>query len=375
MPCRSYRGVMDLLTVWFDASTDGLPDDLVVWDAHAHTGSNDPDGVVGTAEGLLDALDQAGHQGSVVMSSREPAGYRHANDRVLAEAKASAGRLVPFLRIDPRRGDDAVEELDRCIAAGFRGLKLHPRGENFSFALPVMDDIAARVAQARIPMLIHAGRGIPPLAEDIEAMLRAHPDLTVILGHAGISDLGRLCGVWADHPGMFFDLAWWSMPSLLALASRVPADRLLHASDTPYGSPLMAGAMAARVASAAGWEDDEIRNVMGGNLGTLLDGRRPEPVRAPQWERSEDPLLLAAHADLNAAIAQILAGGPGAEALQLAARACVVEPGHRHAEVLDAVRVTIDIVDTATPNRATAIRTLIVAAGSLLTPEASVPEL
>ena len=126
---------------------------------------------------------------------------------------------------------------------------------------------------------------------------------------------------------------------------------------------------------AAGWEDAEIRNVMGGNLGTLLDGRRPESVRAPQWERSEDPLLLAAHADLNAAIAQILAGGSGAEALQLAARACVVESGHRHAEVLDAVRVTIDIVDTATPNRATAIRTLIVAAGSLLTPGASVPEL
>lgn len=366
---------MDLLTAWFDASTSTMPSDLDVWDAHTHTGVNDPDGVVGTAEGLLDALDRAGHRGAVVMSSREPGGYPQANDRVLAEAEASGGRLVPFLRVDPRLGDAAVEELDRCIAAGLRGLKLHPRGENFSFALPVVDDIAARVAEARIPMLIHSGRGIPPLARDLERMLGAHPDLTVILAHAGISDLGRLSRAWDEHPGMFFDLAWWSMSSLLALVARVPTDRLVYASDTPYGSPLMAGAMTARVAVTAGWEPESTRRVMGGNLLTLLDGARPEAAPTPQWERSEDSLLVAAHADVQAAIAQILAGGSGAEALQLASRACSVGSDHRHADVLEAVRVSIDIADTATPDRPTAIRSLIVAAGALLTPEAPVPDL
>lgn len=346
-----------------------------IWDAHTHTGANDPDGVVGTAPDLLAALDAAGHRGAVVMTSQEPRGYREANDRILAETRAADGRLIPFCRVDPTVGDGAVAELERCIGLGFRGLKLHPRGENFSLALPVVADLASVAARAGLPILIHAGRGIPRLGDDVERLLDATPGLNLILGHGGISDLAQLTEAHGRFPGMFFDLAWWSSSSLLAVVDRVPPDRLLYASDTPYGSPKMAGAIAARIAIASPWSADAVAGVMGGNLLSLLAGTRPTELGPAGAPRTSEPLLLAAYADFQAAIAQILAGGSGAEALQLAARACSVRPTAPHAEVLRAVGRTIDIADSATRDRGTAIRTMIVAASALLTPEVAVPDL
>jgi predicted TIM-barrel fold metal-dependent hydrolase len=368
---------MDLLTRWYTASTAHLPAGLDIWDAHTHTGENDPDGFIGTASGNLELLDAAGHRGAVVMASQEPKGYPLANDRIAAESAAADGRLLPFLRIDPKLGSDAVAEMERCIGLGFVGVKLHPRGENFSLALGVMSEIAASAAEAGVPILIHAGRGIPTLGDDVVRLLEEHPALNLIMAHGAISDLGQLVHVADDLPGLFFDTAWWSTSSLLALVSGITPDRLLYASDTPYGSPMMSGAIAARIVGEAGFDQAATRAVMGGNLLDLVAGRRPDRLEMPVKRDAtvDDPFLLAAYADLQAAIAQILAGGSGGEALQLASRSCAVPASHRNHGVLRAVARSIDVADEATPNRATAVRSLIVASSALLTPSVPVPRI
>ena len=64
----------------------------------------------------------------------EPAGYPPANDRVLEAAAASDGRLVAFCRVDPHATRCA--EARRCLDAGARGIKLHPRAEQFTLSEP-----------------------------------------------------------------------------------------------------------------------------------------------------------------------------------------------------------------------------------------------
>ena len=93
------------------------------FDAHTHTGAGDPDGYRLSAAELVAALEPVGR--AVVFPLAQAEGYRAANDRVLAEAAASGGRLVAFCRVDPRR--DRVAEAQRCLDAGARGIKLHPR--------------------------------------------------------------------------------------------------------------------------------------------------------------------------------------------------------------------------------------------------------
>jgi len=123
------------------------------FDVHTHTGSNDPDGFRCRAPELIAALELAGAR-AAVFTMHEPTGYREANDRVLAEAAASGGRLAPFCRIDPRRL--GVAEASRCADLGARGIKLHPRAEGFALDEAAVWDVFAVAQDRRLPVLVHA---------------------------------------------------------------------------------------------------------------------------------------------------------------------------------------------------------------------------
>src|SRR3954449_11885532 len=116
----------DLLRPWRDAAVATLPS-FDSFDAHTHTGSNDPDGFRCSVDELLDALGEIGAR-AAVFTMREPDGYPPANDRIRAEAEASNGVLVPFCRLDPHVGGlEAAREAERCLDAGGRGVKSPPR--------------------------------------------------------------------------------------------------------------------------------------------------------------------------------------------------------------------------------------------------------
>src|SRR3954453_20872549 len=76
----------DLLRPWRDDLAASLPP-LSSFDAHTHTGSNDPDGFRCSHAELLEALGQIGAR-AAVFTMHEPDGYPPANDRILDEARA-----------------------------------------------------------------------------------------------------------------------------------------------------------------------------------------------------------------------------------------------------------------------------------------------
>ncbi|HEU4979520.1 MAG TPA: hypothetical protein VFT42_11525 [Solirubrobacteraceae bacterium] len=108
------------------------------FDAHTHIGSNDPDGRSATALEIIGGLDAAGHRRALVFAMHEPDGYGAANDHVIEEAARSGGRLLALARIDPNI-DGAIEEAQRCLDAGARGFKLHPRSDRFGLPHPVVE--------------------------------------------------------------------------------------------------------------------------------------------------------------------------------------------------------------------------------------------
>src|ERR687895_606317 len=122
---------------WERLLADTGPLDL--FDAHTHIGTNDPDGYRQTAAELASLLDAAAAR-AVVFPMQEPDGYPPANDRVL-DAAAASDRLVAFCRVDPHA--DALAEARRCLEAGARGIKLHPRAERFTLGEPAVRDLVA----------------------------------------------------------------------------------------------------------------------------------------------------------------------------------------------------------------------------------------
>jgi uncharacterized protein len=258
------------------------PGDAEVLDAHTHLGL-DEDGRSLTLEQLLALLDDAGARRACVFPLHDPErrpGYRKPNDRVLAWARESAGRLIPFCRLDP--AEDPLGESERCLAAGARGIKLHPRAQDFVFEGREMDGLFRLAETAGVPILIHAGRGLPPLGAGLVDLARRHPGAVLILAHGAICDQGVLTAGLAEHPGVLFDISCFFPLDVIELFARVPAERIVFASDPPYGRPASSLYMALRVTQQAGLDAPATRGVLGATMAALLDGRGLPPVTPPR---------------------------------------------------------------------------------------------
>jgi predicted TIM-barrel fold metal-dependent hydrolase len=295
--------------------------ELAFFDAHTHLGENDPDGRRASAEEIIAGLDRAGHARALIFAMQELGGYAAANAASIDAARLSEGRLLALARLDPNRGEDALEEGARCLAAGAVGFKLHPRSDAFAMPHPVVEAIVALAAEHRAPVLFHAGRGFPGLGEEVAQMAARHPGARLILAHAGISDLGHLSEVVAEAPNLFFDTSWWQVSDLLTLFTAVPPGRILYGSDMPYGPARFAALAFLRCAQAVGSSADALRAMAGGQLERIVAGDEPADV-GPAPEAgvlgARDLASERAVAYLTAAVQISFRGGDPAEPLSLA---------------------------------------------------------
>jgi uncharacterized protein len=267
----------------FLAETERLrPPQTEVIDAHTHLGL-DEDGRSLTLAQLLAQLDTANARRACVFPLHDPErkpAYSLPNDRVLQWAGESEGRLFPFCRLDP--AEDPLAEAERCLAAGARGIKLHPRAQDFVFDGPEMDGVFKLAEDAGVPILIHAGRGLPPLAQGLADLALRYPGTVLILAHGAICDQGILTSRLAEHPGVLYDISCFFPLDVTELFARVPAERIVFASDPPYGMPATSLYLALRVAHQAGLDEAATRLVLGGTMASLMDGHGLPPVSAPR---------------------------------------------------------------------------------------------
>ena len=350
------------------------PHGAEVIDAHTHLGL-DEDGRSLTLAQLLEQLDAAEARRACVFPLHDPErrpSYRVPNDRVLAWASESDGRLIPFCRLDP--AEAPLQEAERCLAAGARGIKLHPRAQAFVFDGPEMEGVFTIAEEASVPILIHAGRGLPPLADGLADVALRHPGAPLILAHGAICDQGILTTRLAEHPAVLYDISCFFPLDVIELFARVPAERIVFASDPPYGMPATTLYLALRVAQQTGLDEQATTAVLGGTMASLIDGEGLPETSAPRRGASitlsgrlarvygyaslVGPALFTgveeqAHAMLEMALAACRDPEPGAdgEALETigralaAADALVGEP--------DGIRASIDLVYRAIVRAAT----------------------
>jgi hypothetical protein len=311
-----------LLPVYLDGRE--VLGDVTWFDAHTHIGQNDPDGRKATAEEILGGLDAAHHQRALVFAMHEPDGYRAANDASLAAAAGSGGRLQALARVAPNL-DGALEEAHRCLDAGARGFKLHPRSDAFGLPHPVVEQVVALAHEARAPVLFHAGRGIPHLGESVVELARRYPGARLILAHAGISDLGWIAEFSPELPNLFFDTAWWNVADQLQMYTTIPPGQILYASDMPYGPGLLAAFVFMRVARAVGHKPEVLRSIAGEQLARVVAGEDPVDVGPAPGVHAVGERVIEAERVVSYCAAALQVGFRGmdpAEPIALARLAC-----------------------------------------------------
>ncbi len=329
--------------------------DLV--DVHTHVGQHDPDTMRCSPEELLAMADEA-RATVVTFPLHEPDGYARPNADVIAAAAASDGRMLAFSRLNP--AEDPLGEARRGLEDGARGFKLHPRAEQFPLDAPELAPVWALADERRLPVLVHAGRGIPALGAHAVEICRRHPGVRLILAHAGISDLAWIGRDAQRLPNLFFDTAWWSPADLLSLFATVPPGQILYASDAPYGRIPIAVLATTRLARQAGLDDAQLRLLLGEQTRRLLNHEEPVdagPVRPGATTIAVDALLDRVAGYLTGALAQLIRQVPADEMLALARLSCAVPgdaPQASHArailELMDARdRVVAAIPEDAEP--------------------------
>jgi uncharacterized protein len=325
---------------WDERLRDDLPADLDIFDAHTHLGT-DIDGMVGRYEELVGSMDHYGISRAFVFCLDEPdkhPGFRAGNDRTLEFAARSEGRLIPFVRLALDEGP--IEEARRCLDLGARGIKLHPRAQKFLLNDERLAPVFDLAAERGVPILIHAGRGLPPIAAQLEGLVDSYPGAQLILAHGGIADLANLADRFAGKRGVFFDTSVWSAIDLLGLLRLVPPEQVVYASDYPYGGQPGSLLLSLRVARTCGFDDAQLRGVFAGNASRIASGEEPlEPSQPQGQEVLEQPLAQARiHQYLSMAMPLLFVRQPDAfGALGLALNA-TEEPNGIHREELEQIR-------------------------------------
>jgi predicted TIM-barrel fold metal-dependent hydrolase len=285
---------LELLDRWKQELHRLIPAETGIFDAHLHLG-HDIDGMVGDYDQLEAVMAEYGMTRAFMFCLDEPdrhPSFSAANDRTLAFAERSGGRLIPFVRLD--LNESPIEEATRCLDAGARGIKLHPRAQKFTSTDERLGPVFELAAARRVPILIHGGRGLPPIAEGLRALVDRYPGAMLIIAHAGIADLAALARCMAGRKGVLFDTSTWSAVDLLDFYRQVPPEQVVYASDFPYGQQPGSLLIAVKTALRAGYSDEQLRRMLTGNADAIADGDElPEPSTPLGASVLEQPMQLA----------------------------------------------------------------------------------
>jgi uncharacterized protein len=185
---------------------------------------------------FLRTLDRFGIESACIFTLQGFYGNcRKHNDALAVRARRHPDRLIPFATVDPKLGDEAVIELERCLADPlFRGVKFHPWLQAFtpSMVRPTMIELLKCAARYDAPVLFHDGT--PPYSTtfQIAACARWVPESKVVLGHAGLSDyIVAAAQLVRDIPNLYACVCGPRAGQLPYLVQCAGADKLIFGSD------------------------------------------------------------------------------------------------------------------------------------------------
>jgi len=239
---------------------------------------------IATAEELIDSMDRAGIDVSVIVNlgwmTHELCA--ETNDYILESIARYPKRLVGFCTVQPQSLDAAIAEIERCAQNGAKGIgELRPDIqlldlEDEAIISPLMETIKKH----RLILLTHAsepaghdypGKGI--ITPDVLYPFITHyPDVTIVCAHwgGGLPFYALMPEVKKALHNVYFDTAaspFLYQPRIYSLASElVGADKILFGSDFPLLPPTR---LLQEIKSAALTEEEKDL-ILSGNAKRLL---------------------------------------------------------------------------------------------------------
>ena len=263
-----------------------LPPDAEIFDAHVHLGTRHRRDARRPRRAARGSSRRTASRARSCSASTSPTGIRASappNDRTLASRSASEGRLVPFVRLDLT--ESPIEEAVRCLDRGAGGIKLHPRAQKFLLDDERLAPVFELAAERRVPILIHGGRGLPPIADALARLMdalraaadhRARRHRRPRRARAPLLRAGRASSSTPPSGAR-------STCSTSTGSSR--PSRCSTPPTTPTGTQPGSLLASLRTARMAGLDDEQLRAMLGGSARRIAARRGGAPADAPRAAR------------------------------------------------------------------------------------------
>jgi uncharacterized protein len=235
-------------------------------------------------ERLPEGLSTADRAAEEDAAQRRIIGRLQRRNQWTCEVAREHPQLIAFIGLDPSMGEgELLDEMEARRAEGARGIKLHPAAQRFYPNDDRLAPVYARATELGWPVIFHSGAfGLGPAATDqaslryFPSLLKAFPDLTVVLGHMGFGDWETCVAIAADFPNAMFDCCFvingtdpspaTSDEEAAAAFRKVGIDRVMFGSDYPWFDPALDAARIERIPLT----DEEKRAVLYENAARIF---------------------------------------------------------------------------------------------------------
>jgi len=249
-----------------DAYKD-LIENLLIVDAHTHIG-RDTDGHSISANRLLSDMDYFGVNMAIAFPLNNPRDnhtFSKSNDYIINASKKAKERIIPFCRLNPRF-EEWKNEIVRCAELGFRGIKLHPRSQDFIINGEEAKEVYAAAEEKNMAVIVHCGLAVDNAAEKLESIAKEFKKLKFIIGHAGFVDMENMIKRSTHMKNFVFETSTVNVFDLFELMDGVDNKQIVFGSDVPYWDMGVSLEMNIQTALSLKKSATSIRGMLGGNI-------------------------------------------------------------------------------------------------------------
>lgn len=182
---------------------------------------------------------------------------------------------------------DAGRYVVDAIEAGTRIFKAHVQVGQYDPTDPLLDPVWGAIAEAGVPVVLHAGSGPTPGRftgpDPVRAVLRKFPGLALIIAHMGMPEYSEFLNICAAHDNVRLDTTMAftpfideTMPYPTAEVPRVRdlGHKILFGSDFP-NIPYAYGEALTALTRIDGIDDEWLRKVLHDNAVALFGATDP----------------------------------------------------------------------------------------------------
>lgn len=215
-------------------------------------------------EELFAQMDKFHMDASMICTQME----HHDNAHIAQLADMYPERLIAFGVVDPW-AMDCEEQLRMCFEEyHFKGLKInclrHSVGAD---RIPMMESHFRWCAEYGGIIVAHCMSDMFSIPARWERMARLYPDVNIILSHIGVPYMSDdAIHIALRNPNIYLNTAACFPPVLKKAYETLGADKIIFASDTPFGSIAQEERALRYVVKC----EDDIHKIMGDNALMLL---------------------------------------------------------------------------------------------------------